>query len=150
MNLAAMSDELLKIAAMEAGVTEEQALASLSRLRALEETKPSRAELARGALAGSVVGGTGRILSGAVAGDLKTPTMEGLRAAAGVGAKLKQFTPIARQLGGALIPGAMIGAALPVVKNYMGAEAEKEKLRQYLGTSELDPTRSKIKQTLGV
>ncbi len=142
----AINDLVPKVAA----VSEQEARKALDHLQELDAVTPSKSDLARGAVAGGIVGGTGRILSGAVGGELKTPTMSAIREAGSALGKAKQFVPLGRQLGASLIPGALVGAALPTLKQKMTVEAEKEKIRQHLGVGDTSERRSKIRQTLGV
>lgn len=146
MNFDSFSDEFLKLSA----VTREEAEASLKRLKTLQETKPTAGQIARGALAGSVAGTASQVAKGLVTGDVKRgivhvleqPTTRGKAKALAAGA-LKNF-------GGTLAGSAALGSTLPVIRGHLDREAEKEKLREFLGQETNSPAHRKVKKVLGL
>jgi hypothetical protein len=158
-----MMDELVKLCAMKftteggvvklAQVTTQEAAGALKRLRELERKKPTPEQLTRGALAGSIVGPAGLMASKLVGGGVGKGLAEALRAK-GAGGKAKGLAKAlwggTRQLGGAAASGAVFGAGLPTARSVLDREAEKEKLRQYLGTSKRGKLRRKASKYLGV
>lgn len=146
-----MRDELEKIAQDE--VTRGEAVQALSRLQKLERKKLKGEELARGALTGAIVGPTAATAAKMVSGDMGGAIRDALKAK-GKGAKALALGKAAlkgvRGLGGAAASGAVFGAGLPVVRRHLDTEAEKEKLRQYLGTSKRGKLHRQVKRRLGV
>ncbi len=131
----ALADEFQKLAAVSA----DQANSALTRLKKLEESKPTGGEIARGAVAGASLGALGNVMGSTIAG-----TRAPLRALAAGGPTL------GRQVAGSLAPGVLIGAALPILRRKMDEGAEVETLKNHLGMSQKGPVRSRVKQTLGV
>ena len=125
-----MADELAKLST---GVSIDEANNALARLRKLEDNKPSGGELLRNTIAGTGLGVGANLLSTAIKAG---PFPRGV--------------DLARHIAGAAIPGAVLGAGLPLARRKMDEGAEVEKLRAHLGVSRVNPTRSKIRQTLGV
>lgn len=155
-------DEFCKVAQ---GVTGEEALKALKKLHSLEESKPTPGEMARNALAGTIVGPTMGTAAGLIAG--KQPFQEALERWREMGHK----TPIRQSLGdpsfrkevlrrgglrtgrqmlASAASGAILGSMMPIVRTGLHQSAEKEKLRQYLGTSKRGKLRGKITRELGV
>jgi hypothetical protein len=165
---AAMADELCKVAEGVSGV---EAADALKRLQKLEESKPTGGEMARNALAGGMVGPVMTTASGLIAG--KQPFQEALERFHEM-AKREQFAVpkglrsslsdprfrkevlqrgLARTGRGMLAAGAsgaILGSLMPVIRTKLHESAEKEKLRDYLGTSSRGRLRSQVKQQLGV
>jgi hypothetical protein len=123
----AMTGELSKLAL---GVSREEAEAALHRLNSLEDSRQSKGEIARGAIAGTGLGVVGSLMSSKIRGDV--------------------IKSLPRSIAAAAVPGMLVGAALPSVKQRMNEAAEKEKLRSHLGMSNVGGVRSAVKQTLGV
>ncbi len=157
-----MCYEMIKAAAAEGGeeVSDEEALQALRRLRKLEATKPKPEELARGAIAGSIVGTGAGLASTALApGGLRNLT-SGFKGTFARGAKgvpvglAKGMLHAGRAIAAPAAGSAVFGAGLPVARSHLDREAEKQKLRQYLGEDQegghLSQARRAITQKLGV
>lgn len=158
-----MLDELVKLCGMKftseqgtvklAEVSREEAASALERLKTLEAKKPSAEQLTRGALTGAIVGPGALLASKLVGGGVGKGLGTALKAR-GAGAKAtglaKALWGGTRQLGGAAASGAVFGAGLPTVRRHLDEQAEKEKLRQYLGTSKRGRLRRKASKYLGV
>ena len=147
----AMLEELEKLCADT--VTRQEAVGALGRLRALEKKKPTAEQLTRGALTGAIVGPGALLASKLVGGGVG----KGLRAAMKAPGAAGKLTGVAkhlwgggRQLGGAAASGAVFGAGLPTVRRQLDTSAEKEKLKQYLGTSKRGRLRRQATRYLGV
>lgn len=135
----AMFEELMKLCGLRvtfsdgtvklAYVTSSQAQDSLKRLKELKELREG--ELARGAavgaLAGPLITGAGRLLSGA-----KSPKRA------------------VRQLASDAFTGASFGGALPFVRNQLEQTVAKEKLRDYVAEGRSPTVRRRVKRSLGV
>jgi len=146
-------DEFLKLSA----VTREEASKALSKLKELEEEKPTSAELGRGALTGAAVGPGAMIASSAAKGALSRRAVSEAVAGALKGAKpgrLGKLKALGGMVGGALAApaasGAVFGAGLPIVRRKLDVEAEKERLRQYAGTSKRGRVHRQATKYLGV
>lgn len=146
-----MREELSKLCAED--VTRGDAVAALSKLRKLEREKPTAEELTRGGVAGGLTGVLARGASGLASGDVAKGLGGALRQK-GVGGK-------ALGLGKALGKGlhssassaagsATFGAGLPTIRRHLDREAEKDKLRGYLGEARGGKVRSRAKKYLGV
>jgi len=144
----AMLDEFIKIAVdREAladvvepdAVSAEEAMASARRLRRLRKNKPTGGQLVRGAVSGATILPAFGLISSAIKGKIP-------RNAAGA----LHYGKLGREVAGDAVRGAAIGSLLPMARQYMNTAAEKEKIHQFLGTSERSPVRSQIRQTLGV
>lgn len=150
-----MRDELVKIA--EDGVTASEAAQAYSRLKKLESSAPTRGELARNAISGAAVMPAVHTASSLVAGT--QPLQKALHdfrvgaagAAPSMGKAFKKgLVSTGRGVLGSALSGAVLGAGLPMLRTHLHREAEKEKLRQYLGTSSGGKLRQKVKRQLGV
>lgn len=141
MTYEAMLDELIKIAIDEAAssVSTEEALSAAKRLRRLRKNEPTGGQLIRGAASGAVILPAVGLISNSIKGKIPRNALGQL-----------QYGKLGREMAGDAVRGAAIGSLLPLSRQYMNTAAEKEKIHQFLGTSERGPTRSKIRQTLGV
>ena len=143
-------DELMKLNAIsrlqyEAGqlkkkprkpVTRAQATKSLKRLRGLESTKATVGELGRSAGVGAAVGPAAAMAYRVAAGSkgrAGLPIYRGMR-----------------DIGAIAAQGGVIGSLLPAGRHKLEREAEKQKLREYVGQRKRGTLRSKIKRTTGV
>ena len=137
----AMLDELIKIAVDEAasGVSTEEALSAAKRLRRLKKSEPTRGQLLRGAASGAAILPAVGLISNSIKGKIPRNALGQLR-----------YGKLGREVAGDAVRGAAIGSLLPLSRQYLNTAAEKEKIHQFLGTSERGPTRSKVRQTLGV
>jgi hypothetical protein len=156
-------------------VTRGEAEDALRRLRKLEREAPTSGELSRNALAGAAVMPAVTTASSLVAGN--QPLQESIKeyreakkalkaAPPGPQGKTVAMKPGApstlgkavkrglwrsgRGMAGAALSGAVLGAGLPVARGYLHREAEKEKLREYLGVSKRGKLRRRVKKQLGV
>ena len=149
----AMFDELNKLAADNDEVTAAEAWEARRRLRQLSKKKLTGDVLARGALTGAIVGPTALLASKLVGGGIGKGLVQALKVPGTRGKVMEGVKTLfggARQLGGAAAGSATFGAAMPTIRQHLDEAAEKEKLRQYLGTSKLKGVRGKIKRTVGV
>lgn len=146
-----MLEELTKLCAAE--VTEQEAAAALKRLQELEATKPTSAQVARGAASGALVAPAATFANKLVGGGVGKGISEAVKAP---GIKGKLLGLGGATLGGgrqllAASAGSAIGfGTVPLVRGYLDREAEKEKLKKYLGTSRRGKLRGNIKSHLGV
>lgn len=121
-------------------VSREEAEQALGRLQNLESTKPTAGELARGAAVGAAITPlatlAGRVVSGdKLLGDLAEKT-EGIK-----NPKLRTLgkgVAALRNLGSSAASGAFFGGAIPAVRGEVEREAERKKLRNYLGQPQPD------------
>lgn len=134
-----------------------EASVALKKLQKLEAEAPTGGELARNALAGAMVGPVMGTVSQLVAGrqplqEALGAFREGLPGAAKTyrGAWAKGLKGTGRGMAASALSGSVLGAGMPLVRGYLHREAEKEKLRDYLGESPRGKLRGKIKQELGV
>ena len=125
----AFVDEFLKLAA----VTPEEAEASFKRLKALEETKPTGGQIARGALAGTVGGAASQLARGLVTGDIVQGIRESMKepTLSGFGKNLALRT--LKNVGGTVAGTAAFGSTLPLVRQHLDRQAEIAKLKEFLG-----------------
>jgi len=124
-------------------ITHEEATRSLARLHDLGNQAMTGAQAHRGAILGAVaapaIDVTKRLVSGDPAFGARTrDALKGIRAmpagAPGrLGALAKVPVMAARSLAGSAIAGGLTGSAIPVVKNEVEREAERGKLRAYIG-----------------
>jgi hypothetical protein len=135
----AMLDELVKLCGMRttfvdgevklARVTAEQAQESLKRLKELQDLREG--ELARGAavgaLAGPVISGTSRVISG-----------------------VRRPQNIVRQVAADAVTGAAFGGAIPFARNQLERTVEREKLKDYAEAGRSRTMRRRIKRSLGI
>lgn len=130
---------------------------ALRRLRKLERDAPTAGELSRNALAGAAVMPVMGTVSGLVSG--KQPLQEQLRlfregaataAPTRRAAWKKGISGTGRGMLASAVSGVALGAGMPLVRGYLHREAEKEKLRDYLGVSKRGKLRGKVKKQLGV
>lgn len=149
--LSAMRREMCKLCAQD--VSRGEAVEALSRLRHLEKTNPTPEQLTRGALAGGIVGTVARGVGGLVSGDVTKGLGKALQEK-GVGGKaLGVAKALGRGIhssGAAAASSATFGAGLPIVRQHLDREAEKDKLRTYLGHEEGGQLRRTSKKYLGV
>ena len=115
------------------GISSQQAEDALRRLRDLESSKPSKDQLLRGAGLGAVAGPTAGALGRLIAGGPK-------RTLANVG----------RDIASQAVTGAVYGGGLPFARHKLDAEAEKRKLKEYLGYKPKGQLGQRIEKTLGV
>lgn len=120
-NLASMATPILKRAA----ISDEQALASLDRLEAIEQTKPTAGQLGRyavlGGVSGPVIGALGDAIGGRPifgGGSVKARARGALAGAA---------------------TGALASGAIPLVRTHLDQEAEKKLLRGYVDQHAAEP-----------
>jgi len=146
-------DEFLKLGA----VTREEAGEALGRLKELEEEKPTIGELGRGSATGAIVGPGAMIAATGAKGGLSRKAVTSALSTALKGAKPGRFgkaKAIGGLIGGALAApaasGAVFGTGLPLVRRKMDVEAEKERLRQYTGTSRRGRVHRQATEYLGV
>ena len=102
-------------------VSREEAQYALQRLNRLEESKPTRGQIARGAMVGSVVGPIAGLTSRAITGSkaLNAPVFQGARGLAAMAGH-----------------GAVFGGLMPAISSRIERESEKSKLRKFLGQEE--------------
>lgn len=143
----AMSDELLKIAQE---VTAYEATRALNKLRELEAKKPTGSEIARGALAGGTAGTVASLARSAVSGGLAKSVREAMQAPTIVGKAGRLTSSALSGAGQSMAGSAAFGSTLPFVRGYLDREAEKAKLREYLGVAKGGKVRRKAKRVLGV
>ena len=147
-----MLEEFIKLCASE--VSEEEAQRALGRLQQLEAWKPTVGQLSRGALVGAGVAPLATVVNRTVSGQLGKGLTEALKTQGGVKQKALGLGRAAfsggRQLAAASAGTAAAGALLPQLKMQADQAAEKEKLRQYLGTSSRGPARQKLMEYAGV
>lgn len=146
--------ELIKLS-QGSEVSEREALEAAKRLRKLDADRPTPATLARGALAGGVVGTASGLTTKAVGGSLGA-LGEGFRGTFSKGVKgvpagiARGLLHAGRQVAAPAAGSAVFGFSLPLVSQHLQREAEMEKIRSHLGMSELKPGRSRVRQVLGV
>jgi hypothetical protein len=149
-----MQSAFLKFAS---DVTYTEASTALQKLKKLEAENPTKGELARNAMAGAAVMPVMGTVSGLVSG--KQPLVEALRnyreGLPGAGATRsaawkKGLSGTGRGMAASAVSGMALGAGMPLVRGYLHREAEKEKLRQYLGEKKRGKLRNKIKRTVGL
>lgn len=146
-----MLEELTKLCAGE--VTEGEARAALGRLQKLEAEKPTASQLTRGAAAGAIAAPGVTLIREAVGGGLgkgiseawKRPGVGGKLTGLGIGAAKGLRASAAASAGTAAAFG-----GIPVIRNYLDREAEKEKLRNYLGVSQRGRFGRTVKKYVGV
>ncbi len=149
MMLAAMSDELLKIAEEE--ITAQEAVQAMKRLRKLEREKPTGGQLARGALTGALVGPAAATASKLVGGGMGEAARKAMsKSKHPVGKALALGSAAVRGLAAPAASGAVFGAGLPIVRGELERGSEKAKLREYLGVARGGKVRRKAKRVLGV
>lgn len=148
-----MCYEMLKTAARDDGeVSTVEAVQALKRLRKLEATKPKPEELARGAIAGGIVGTGAGLASTALSPGGLSNLASGFKGTFSRGVKgvptslAKGALHAGRAILAPAAGSAVFGAGLPVVRSHLDREAEKEKLRQYLGDEQ--GKRSKMRKTI--
>jgi len=146
MNFNSFSDEFLKLSA----VTREEAEASLKRLKTLEETKPTAGQIARGALAGGVAGTASQLAKGLVTGDLKRGIATAMEQPTARGKMNALAVSALKNVGGTLAGSAALGSTLPTLRGHLDREAEKEKLREFLGQKADSRAHRKVKKVLGL
>lgn len=108
-------------------ISEDEARYALQRYRRLEEGKPTRDQLARGAAIGAAVGPLASLAFRSIAG-------KSVRAATD-----QQFLPKMRQVAAQAGHGAIFGGLTPALTNKIERDAEKTKLRSYLGQQQKQP-----------
>jgi hypothetical protein len=146
-----MLEELTKLCASD--VSRAEALEAQAHLKRLEEEKPAPEEITRGTVAGGLVGLASNIARSTVKGDLPraisnavhTPTVKGKALALG-----KSLATGLHDSAAATAGSATFGALMPHVRGHLEREAEKDKIRQYLGTAEGGEVRRKSKKYLGI
>ena len=127
-------------------VTDTEAQDALSRLKRLEETKPSAGELARGAAVGATVSPIATLAARGIGGEYafgdltKKLTDAAEKSPKGLTNRLALKSPLAakallgtRSMGAAATMGAFFGGAMPAVRSELERGAERKKLRTYLG-----------------
>jgi hypothetical protein len=142
----AMRDELAKLCCVKLADYRD-ANEALQKLKALEETKPTPAEVSRAAIAGAGVGSLSAAANSLVSGGGAKALREGIgevrklhglpvaakltrgQALRGIGTGLKT---VARNQAGAAAGSAVFGATLPFAKRYLDRRAETGKIREYL------------------
>lgn len=146
-----MLDEMTKLCAED--VSRHEAVDALKRLKKLESEKPTASQLSRGALAGGIVGVGSNLARGLVKGEVTEGLSEAMRAK-GVGGKA---LALGKSLGRGLhnsaasaAGSATFGALMPVVRGHLDREAEKDKIREYLGREKGGKLRRASKKYLGV
>lgn len=142
----AMRDELFKIAE----ISTREAVESLKKLKELEEAKPDPSAIARGALAGGLAGTASTAARGITTGDIFKGVGKALKEPTVARKAGKILGGAAKGVGGALAGSAAFGATLPFARRYLDREAEKAKLRDYLGVSSRGKVRREVAKTLGV
>jgi hypothetical protein len=134
-----MCYEMLKLAAEEPDVTSEEAMDAARQLRRLHKSKQTKGQLLRGAVSGAAILPVFAQGANIIKGKVPHLPSGGLN-----------YNKLGREVAGDALRGAAIGSLLPMARQHMNTEAEKEKLKRYLGTSEVGPTRSKVRRVLGV
>lgn len=112
----------------------EDAEAALKRLRRLERSEPTADQLMRGAAVGAVAGPAIGMTSRLIEGGLKGKGLLGT----------------GRAVAGQATSGALLSGVVPYVRYKLDLEAEKEKIRDYLGTSSKGKLRGQIKKRTGL
>lgn len=133
---------MMKLAAEELeepDVTGEEAQAAARQLRKLQKSKQTSGQLLRGAVSGAAI--LPIFAQGANVIKGKTPRLP---------SGALNYGKLGRELAADAIRGAAIGSVLPMARQHMNTEAEKEKIHRYLDTSERGPVRSKVRRVLGV
>lgn len=102
-------------------ISEGEAEYSLQRLKRLEQGRPTADQLARGAAVGAAVGPLASLAFRTIAGKSVRPLTD------------QTFLPKIRQVAAQAGHGAIFGGAMPAVTNKLEREAEKSKLRKFLG-----------------
>lgn len=123
------------------GITREEAERALTRLRKLESSKPTVDELKRGTILGAAASPVATVASRAIGGDPllgqrvrdATSALKGLSGGSKLRAAAKIPVLAARNLGASATMGAFFGGGLPAIKSEIEREAERSKLRTYLG-----------------
>lgn len=123
------------------GITREEAERALTRLRKLESSKPTVDELKRGTILGAAASPVATVASRAIGGDPllgqrvrdATSALKGLSGGSKLRAAAKIPVLAARNLGASATMGAFFGGGLPAIKSEIEREAERSKLRAYLG-----------------
>jgi hypothetical protein len=139
-----MLDELRALNALTVGqlnklaaeISKDDAETSFTRLKKLEDSRPSKGQLLRGALVGGTVAPIANLA---------------LRAAAGSKARMGQpiYLGARSQLANAA-HGAIFGGLVPAGQHKLETEAEKQKLREYVGTHPRGTLRGDIKKVTGL
>lgn len=146
-----MREELEKLCARE--VSRGDAVSALAKLKELENTRPTPEQVTRGAVAGGLTGIIAKGAGGLVSGDVAKGLASGLKAP-GVGGKLVGAgKALGRGLHGsaaAAASSAAFGASLPVIRSHLDREAEKNKLRTYLGQGGGGRVQQTSKKYLGI
>lgn len=147
----AMANEFAKIA--NEGISAEEAAVALKRLRKLEASAPTKGELARNAMAGMMVMPVMTNVSGLISG--RHPLQDALSKKTLLGKPVKGALERGLKLTGrgmlaAGVSGSILGAGMPVIRQKLHTEAEKQKLREFLGKSRHGRLRGKVKKELGV
>lgn len=105
-------------------ISENEAGYSLQRLKRLEQGRPTADQLGRGAAVGAAVGPLASLAFRTIAGKSVRPVTD------------QTFLPKLRQVAAQAGHGAIFGGAMPAVTNKLEREAEKSKLRKFLGQQE--------------
>ena len=135
LHMQCMSRWLYKFAEPKQPVTDDQAVAALHQLNDLESTMPSKGDLARGALAGSIVGPLGYTTNQFISGShplskaiaSRGPGVKGLAKAVGKG-----VAPTVRGMAGAGAASAAGGALIPIVRRKLDEASATETLKKYV------------------
>lgn len=130
-----------QLSKLAVAVSKEDAEKSLKRLRSLNESAPTVGEMGRGAAVGSLVmplsGLAWRAIAGAK-GRVAGPKGPG------------QLWPGARPMAATAAQGAVLGSLLPAGRHKLEQEAEKQKLREYVGHTRRGTLRGKVKKYTGL
>jgi len=123
-------------------VTTPEAAKAYKRLKKLEAGKPRAGEIGRGAAVGALTVPIATLAHRAISGP-KGRVPSTLKNTAAL------FPGIRPMLASAGY-GSVFGGVMPAARQKLEREVEKQKLRDYLGTSKRGKLRSKIKKTVGI
>jgi len=117
-------------------VTTPEAVKAYKRLKKLEEGKPRAGEIGRGAAVGAVTVPIATLAHRAISGPkARIPN---------------RLWPGVRPMLASAGYGSVFGGVMPAARQKLEREAEKQKLREYLGTHKRGKLRRKIKRTVGI
>lgn len=118
-------------------VSSTEAVTALKRLKKLEKSKPTLGEIGRGTLVGATAGPLATLAHRAIAGPAGR-------------AGIKALYPGVRPLLAAAGYGGVFGGAMPAARHKLEREAEKQKLREFVGQSRRGKVRGTVKKYMGV
>jgi hypothetical protein len=130
-----------QLAKLAAEVTKDDAKRSLKRLKGLDASAPTLGELGRGAAVGSVVMPLSSLAWRAIAGPkgrVAGPKGPG------------QLWPGMRPTAATAAQGAVLGSFLPAGRHKLEQEAEKQKLREYVGHTRRGTLRGRVRKYTGI